>query len=240
MPDLETTIRTALQTRADEITGRDLRRPVRDGRPPSRRGQWLLAAAAVLLVLAVALPIALLRGSHDGTGQQPAGGENATALFGWKWDVTAITDSQGRFDVPARLAASIVFPEGGGHVGGNDGVNYSYGVLRVSGDGYDVSDVGTTLAGYIGKDPIVLRTIAGVDALFQSPNSGAFMHVTAKLDGDTLTLSAGDVTVTATRGESEAPAATSASATGSATSIENPVDPISGSYSPGSSGPATP
>jgi hypothetical protein len=77
-----------------------------------------------------------------------------------------------------------------------DTVNTLEGEFGLSNDGYVVGhQVSSTANGYAGHDPTVLRLKAAVDAMV-ARNAA----VTASVDGDTLTLHRGAITLTLQRG----------------------------------------
>jgi hypothetical protein len=114
---------------------------------------------------------------------------------GYTWNVQALTDEHGQLTIPHRLHATVGLARYG-LVLVKDTVNTLEGEFGLSNDGYVVGhQVSSTANGYAGHDPTVLRLKAAVDAMV-ARNAA----VTASVDGDTLTLHRGAITLTLQRG----------------------------------------
>jgi heat shock protein HslJ len=155
----------------------------------SRSGKNLAVciAAASLVSLAAA-----------GCGTTMAGGPAKTAppaqtgFAGYKWQVVAIVHSGKDTPIPARYPVYLQFAPNG-QFGANEPVNYHFGSYRITPDGFTISNVGMTLAGYAGHDPVVTLAEGAITA-FNSQ-----VHATAGVTGNQLTVSVGGYTLTCQR-----------------------------------------
>ena len=186
MTDLETAIRSALQSRADEVV-------VRHTAMSARRRRWLPPILAAALVIAlVAITLVVVRGRDHTT--PPASGSGS--FVGFRWRLVQIDDRQGRLALPASTEAAVSFGRDG-QMTANDTVHGLSAHYRLVARGYETDGVGSTANGLAGRISITLkRTLAAVGSCFSSPRGGtgkppAMKPITASVSGDRLVLHTG-------------------------------------------------
>jgi hypothetical protein len=127
------------------------------------------------------------------SGAAPKSAPGAQAGFaGYKWQVVAIDHAGKETPIPARYAVYLLFTPHGQFVA-NEPVNTHDGAYHQTGDGFTISDMGTTGVGYVGHDPAVLLSVAAISAF----NNG--VHAEVGLTGDRLAVTVGGYTLTCQR-----------------------------------------
>jgi hypothetical protein len=111
---------------------------------------------------------------------------------GYKWQVVAIDHAGKETQIPARYNVYLAFTPSG-EFGANDSVNYHGGTYRAVGDGFITSSDYSSLAGYIGTDPVIRLARNAISAF----NDG--VHATATVTGDRLTVVVGSYLLTCRR-----------------------------------------
>ena len=111
---------------------------------------------------------------------------------GYDWQVVTISHDGTATRIPASLPVVLQFSPDG-HFGVIDSVNVLNGSYRTTGNGFTVSGMGTTLAGYAGRNPTILLEINAIGSF----NDG--VHATAKLTRDLLVVGVGSYTLTCRR-----------------------------------------
>jgi hypothetical protein len=123
----------------------------------------------------------------------PAGpAATTTGFVGYKWAVASIAHDGRTIPVPARYSVYLQFTPDG-HFGANEPVNHHSGTYRVTPEGFTVSDIATTLAGYAGRDPVVLLSRSAISAFTDD------VRARANVNGGAMTVTAGSYTFTAER-----------------------------------------
>jgi heat shock protein HslJ len=155
-------------------------------------------AAAALVSLAAVGCGTTSTASTDVGGGPPKSAPTAQAGFaGYKWSVVAIGHDGKQTSIPARYSVYLQFMPNG-QFGANEPVNYHFGTYRMVGDGFTTGDVGGTLVGYIGHDPVTLLAINAINAF----NNG--IHATATVTGDRLTVTVAGYTLSCQRDGAQA------------------------------------
>jgi hypothetical protein len=144
-------------------------------------------AAAALVALAAAGC-----GSSTGAAPQSPAPTAHGAFVGYKWTVVAIAHDGKTTAIPPDYSVFLIFTPDGQFVA-NEPVNTHGGTFRVTGDGFVTSDVGMTLVGYVGDNPIILLAESAIGSF----NSSA--HATASVAGNRLTVVVGGYTLTSQR-----------------------------------------
>jgi heat shock protein HslJ len=156
-----------------------------------------LAMTAVLIAFAMAACTAASAPKSGPASPFATRSAAATGFAGYKWTVTAIAHD-GKITpipsqpIPGRNLVYLQFTPDG-HFGANEPVNYHSGTYTLTPGGFTTKGVGMTLAGYVGKDPVVLLAMAAISA-FQDGT-----HARAMVSGDTLTVIVSGYTLTARR-----------------------------------------
>ncbi len=102
-------------------------------------------------------------GSCPDPAAPPAHVANADYI-GSTWRLTSVTDGATSTAVPAHIDAWMTLnPDGRFLI--HDGVNAASGKYTRFADGFEVREVATTAAGYIGTDPHQLAALAGFGAV---------------------------------------------------------------------------
>ncbi|OKI44022.1 META domain-containing protein [Micromonospora sp. CB01531] len=128
----------------------------------------------------------------------PAGQPASTAGFaGYKWAVVSISHGGKTTPVPGEYSVYLQFTPDG-HFGANEPVNYHSGNYQVTRGGFTTSDLGQTLVGYAGRDPVVLLSVSAISAFDNE------VRALANVNGSTLTVTVGSYTLTAQRGGRQA------------------------------------
>jgi heat shock protein HslJ len=128
---------------------------------------------------------------QESTSPKPAPSAE-DGFAGYKWQVVAIDHAGKETPIPARYNVYLAFTPNG-EFGANDPVNYHGGTYRADGDGFTTRSKYSSVAGYIGKDPVTLLAVNAISAF----NSG--VHATATVTGDQLTVSVGGYVLTCQR-----------------------------------------
>lgn len=196
-----------------------------------RMAGTVLAGAAAVVAVAVAVPLGLSPHAGSRVPVVPASSTAANYL-GTRWRLVAVsapTPTQSRspenlvplpLTSPARTpgasaAPSVLLPIPAGigawvefgpddRIVARDGVNALSGRFRVVPGGFEVRNVGTTLALYAGKDPTRLATIAAIGTLMSGSRPGELPAATARdtvleLTQDRLVIQAGAIRLTLSR-----------------------------------------
>jgi heat shock protein HslJ len=151
-------------------------------------------AGILLAILLAACSGVTARGAADKPppGQPPAGQPSTTAAFvGYKWTVTSISHAGQTTPVPGTYSVYLQFAPNGGFLA-NEPVNSHGGTYQVTQSGFTIGDLGSTLVGYVGHDPVVLVSMSAMEAF-----DGA--HARASVSGNTLTVTVGGYTLIAQR-----------------------------------------
>lgn len=191
--ELETSIREALQARADEIVPRQTELRARRGR------RWLPPALAAAAIAALALTVSLVvtRSSDDTNG--PAARSPAAAAVGYRWQLMRVVGPHAALTVPSRLRATLAF-EPGGHLQGDDSVNALFGTYQFDAHGFHlVGDSGSTLVGMLPGDRARDAVVAAMGAVFYQSDAG-HPEIVASVQGGVLTMHARGYTLTLQRG----------------------------------------
>jgi hypothetical protein len=109
---------------------------------------------------------------------------------GYKWAVVSISYDGKTTPVPEKYSVSLQFSPDG-YFGANEPVNYHSGGYRVTPDGFTTSGLTSTLAGYAGRDPVVLLAVSAISAF----NNDA--PALASVNGNALTVTVGSYTLVA-------------------------------------------
>ena len=193
---------------------------------PNRRAQrrrlpgFVAVAAAAASVAAIAAVLVAVTWKDDGGGGGgggvPAAGGGFAEVLGYQWRVTGLVDTDGELSVPNAHGAMIGFTQHGDVVG-NDSVNSVGAHYEAAVGGYSVRGAAMTLVGYAGDDPDRMRLIAAVNAMFLNESAPQRPNVVSvTVDGDTLTLVSGSVTLTLARGGEQPELSTEAPASATA------------------------
>jgi heat shock protein HslJ len=125
-------------------------------------------------------------------GQPPTGQPSTTAAFvGYKWAVTSISHAGQTTPVPGSYSVYLQFAPNGGFLA-NEPVNSHSGTYQVTQGGFTIGDLGSTLVGYVGHDPVVLVSMSAMEAFDGAPAQ-------ASVSGNTLTVTVGGYTLIAQR-----------------------------------------
>jgi heat shock protein HslJ len=125
------------------------------------KGLWKVAAAAVLMSVA---------------GPAHAG------FAGYRWQVTTIAHGGNPTSIPANDDVYLEFGPGGQFLA-NEPVNDHFGTYRQVGDGFTTGELGSTLAAYLGGDPVKVLAMSAMSAF----DGG--VHASTTVRGDRLTVS---------------------------------------------------
>lgn len=162
-----------------------------------------IAAAALVSLAAAGCGTASTTSTSVGGGppkSAPAAMSSPTAqagFAGYKWSVVAIDHDGKKTPVPARYSVYLQFTPNG-QFGANEPINYHFGTYRQVGDGFTTGDVGTTLVGYAGNDPIVLLSVNAISAF------GKGVHAATQVTGDRLTVTVAGYTLSCQRDGAQA------------------------------------
>jgi hypothetical protein len=167
-----------------------------------RSRQTILALAAVVAV--GPLVACDSQNRHSPSAVPPSSGAISTDYVGSHWRLTTVTDPRGTVEIAASTEAWLELGSDG-RLLAHDSVNAVSGTFTPTGVGFDVSESGTTLAGYSGNDPFVFAAMNGIEAmtnqsLSSMPSDASQMqsvHVSVlSADGQRLILQAGGVRLT--------------------------------------------
>jgi hypothetical protein len=153
------------------------------------------------MCLFLALPT--LAGCGSATAASPA----SPGFTGYDWRVVAISHSGRETTIPAKTRVALRFSPGG-QFGADDSVNFHSGTYRTSNDGFTTGDLATSLAGYLGNDPVVLLAMGAMGSFRNG------VHATVELTGDRLVVGVDSYTLTCQRGSPRADDPTPASTGG--------------------------
>jgi hypothetical protein len=148
--------------------------------------------AAIVLVCAVPA-LSGCAASHGPGGIQAAASPQLTGIVGYRWRVAEVQRGAASVTVPRTSGGYFAFTPAG-TLAADDTVNSYAGRFTPAANGYHVTIMRVTLAGYGGHDPVTLALIEGTQALTET---GA--DVTVSLAGSRLDLSAGAYRITAVR-----------------------------------------
>jgi hypothetical protein len=148
----------------------------------------------IAIVLAFAVPaLSGCAASRGPAGIQRTASSQLAGIVGFRWRIAEVQHGAARVTVPRARGGYFAFtPEG--DLTADDTVNHYAGRFTAAANGYRVTVMRVSLAGYGGHDPVTLALIAGTQALTET---GA--DVTVRLTGTRLDLSAGDYRITAVR-----------------------------------------
>ena len=152
----------------------------------------IVGCAAIVLAFAVPA-LSGCAASRGPAGIQPVAGPRLTGIAGFRWRVTEVRRGAASVTVPRTSGGYFTFTPGG-TLAADDTVNSYAGHFTPAANGYHVTIMRVTLAGYGGHDPVTLALIAGTQALTET---GA--DVTVSLTGSRLDLSADGYRITAVR-----------------------------------------
>jgi len=148
----------------------------------------------VAILLAFAVPaLSGCATSRGPAGIHPATSPQLTGIVGFRWRIAEVQRGPASVTVPRTSGGYFAFTPAGTLVAG-DTVNHYAGRFTSAPKGYHVTIMRVSLAGYGGHDPVTLALIAGTQALTETG-----VHVTVRLTGTRLDLSAGHYRITAVR-----------------------------------------
>jgi hypothetical protein len=148
----------------------------------------------VAIVLVFAVPaLAGCASSRGPAGTQRTTSSQLTGIVGFRWRVAEVQHGAAGVTVPRTGGGYFAFTPKGDLLA-DDTVNNYAGRFTPAANGYHVTIMRVTLVGYGGHDPVTLALIGGTQALTQ-----AGVHVTVRLTGTRLDLSAGGYRITAVR-----------------------------------------
>ena len=122
---------------------------------------------------------------------------SGAGFAGYKWSVVAIDHAGTQTPIPARYPVYLQFAPDG-QFGANEPVNYHGGTYVQTADGFTTSHVYSTLAGYAGRDPVVLVAQDAISAF----NDDA--RATAMVTGNQLTVTVAGYMLTCQRAGKQA------------------------------------
>jgi hypothetical protein len=114
----------------------------------------------------------------------------AAGFVGYNWAVVSISHEGMTTSVPGTYSVSLQFTPDG-HFGANEPVNYHSGQYRVTPDGFTLSGLSATAAGYAGHDPVIVLAVSAVSAF------GNEAPVLAAVNGNALTVTVSGYTLVA-------------------------------------------
>ena len=153
----------------------------------------IVAAAAFVLLAAAGCAT-----TANGTPPEPVQPITHAGFAGYKWSVVAIDHSGTETPIPAHYSVYLQFTPNG-QFGANEPVNYHGGNYRQTAGGFTTSDVYSTLAGYIGGDPVVVSLAQDAISAFRD---GA--RATAVVTGNQLTITVAGYMLTCQRDGAQA------------------------------------
>jgi hypothetical protein len=157
-----------------------------------------MRAPVIVRWIAIVLAFAVPALSGCATSRGPAGIQRTTSpqltgIVGLRWRIAEVQRAAAVVTVPRTRGGYFAFtPEG--NLLADDTVNNYAGRFTPAANGYHVTIMRVSGVGYGGHDPATLALIAGTQAL-----TGAGVHVTVRLTGTRLDLSAGHYRITAVR-----------------------------------------
>jgi hypothetical protein len=138
-----------------------------------RRGRTLAAAlvggVAVMTGLAILIPTMLVSSTHR--PNPPAASTASAGYVGGRWRLTSVADGTSSTSIPGGVGANLEF-RADGQLLANDGTNSLSARFSPTAGGFEVRDVGTTLALYGGDDPHRLAAIAGLNTVLYGNAQG--------------------------------------------------------------------
>jgi len=170
----------------------------RAGAGNRQRGMAYVRAPVIVrwiaIVLAFAVPaLSGCAASRGPAGSQPAASPRLTGIVGFRWQIAEVRHGAASVTVPRTSSGYFAFTPAGNLLA-DDTVNNYAGRFTPAPNGYHITIMRATLVGYSGHDPVTLALIAGTQALTETG-----VHVTVRLTGTRLHLSAGHYRITAAR-----------------------------------------
>jgi hypothetical protein len=148
----------------------------------------------IAIVLAFAVPaLSGCASSRGPAGTQRTTSTQLTGVVGFRWRIAEVRHGTAGVTVPRARGGYFAFTPAGDLVA-DDTVNSYAGRFTSTANGYHVTVMRVSLAGYGGHDPVTLALIGGTQALTETGTD-----VTVRLAGTRLYLSAGDYRITAVR-----------------------------------------
>ena len=126
-----------------------------------------------------------------------AASTSGAGFAGYKWSVVAIDHGGTETPIPAHYSVYLQFTPNG-QFGANEPVNYHGGNYRQTAGGFTTSDVYSTLAGYMGGDPVAWLAQDAISAF----RDGA--RATATVTGNQLTITVAGYMLTCQRDGAQA------------------------------------
>jgi hypothetical protein len=148
----------------------------------------------IAIVLALAVPaLAGCASSRRPAGIQATTSSLLTGIGGFRWRIAEVQHGAASVTVPRTRGGYFAFSPQGDLVA-YDTVNNYAGRFAPAANGFRVTLMRVTVAGYAGQDPVTLALIAGTHALTQVGTA-----VAVRLTGTRLDLSSGGYRITAAR-----------------------------------------
>ena len=148
----------------------------------------IVAVAALVFLAAAGCGTAV--GGVPPESAQPAA---HTGFAGYNWSVVAIGHDGKQTPIPVHYSVYLLFTPNG-QFGANEPVNYHGGEYRQTAGGFTlIDDVSSTLALYVGNDPVVLLARDAISAF------GKGVHATTQVSGNRLTVMIASYTLTCQR-----------------------------------------
>jgi hypothetical protein len=135
------------------------------------------------------VPVATVLVACSAPADQPA---TAAGFAGYKWAVVSISHDGKTTPVPGKYSVYLRFTPDG-HFGANEPINHHGGSYRVTPGGFTTSGLHQTLAGYTGRDPVILLSASAIGAFNNEKEA------LANVSGNTLTVTVGSYTLVAQR-----------------------------------------
>jgi hypothetical protein len=148
----------------------------------------------IAILLAFAVPaLSGCASSRGPAGIKRSTNSQLTGIVGFRWRIAEVQHGAASVTVPRTRSGYFAFSPQGDLIA-DDTVNNYVGRFAPTANGYHVTIMRVTLAGYGGHDPVTLALIAGTQALTK-----ASAGVAVRLTGTRLDLSADDYRITAVR-----------------------------------------
>jgi len=217
--DIERALSEAFHGRAATITADRLRHPELRTKRPSRLRRSIIVATGLAVIAGI-----LIAGGYVLSGRNTPATSTGAAYVGSRWELSSVQHDGKRSPVPASYGVDIAFAPGGTIVM-SDSVNALSGHYTTAPGGFTTSDMATTLAGYVGTDPVRTQIIEAIDAItFPSATNGtsaSSVTVDARVVADQLIITVAGYQLTLDRAGPAADPARPAPTSG-ATSSTNP------------------
>ena len=152
----------------------------------------IINSLPVSIAVAVLVSVAAAGCATAASGPSPKSADAQAGFAGYKWLVVMIDHAGKETPVPARYAVYLQFAPDGQFVA-NEPVNGHGGTYHLTGDGFTTSDMVSTLAGYVGHDPVVLLSVGAISTFDNGVNAKV------RLTGDRLTVTVGGYLLTCQR-----------------------------------------